>query len=367
MWVLSICSCIAILLTYLESIGKFKKGMLWGFVIMTIVAALRYDYGTDYMAYLSQFNSIADSSFTLSYYVDFSDGLHEQGWKILMYLFKPLGFYVFAAILAIFNSVVYYRLIDKFVPKGWWAFAVFIYLFTYSFYPMQLSMLRQGLAMSFILFAIPYILDKKKIIPIISLILSATIHTSALICIPFVLLFYIPFANRKLMVIGLVAAFAIFIFAQDLVFRIMSDLVMSSAAFDKYDSKYFGGLYDVSETKNLLGTIIFLIPILVSLYALMTNRHLTESNIKLIVFTLIGSLVSLTGQMVAMIDRVSWYYTIMSIVTYPIVYKSIHVNIVRNFLLLFIIAITLRDYFGFMTAEGWIMYYGEYQSILSVL
>ncbi len=365
MWVLFTFSCIAILLTYLESIGKFKKGMFWCFVFMTLVAVLRYDYGTDYMSYYTKFYSIADSSYSLEYYADFSKGMHEQGWSILMYMFKPLGFWAFAAALAIFNSYVYYRLISRFVPSEWRFFAVFIYLFTSTFYAMQLSMLRQGLAMALILFAIPDILEKKKIQPIISLILSATIHSSALICIPFALLLYIPFANRKLMITGLLAAFAIFIFAQDLVYGMMTDVVSASEALEKYDSKYFGGNYETAGSKNILGTITFFTPIVVALYALFKNKQFSEDIIKIFVFVLIGSLISLTSSMVAMIDRVAWYFTIVSIVTYPLAYKSIPNKIIRNFLILFFVVVTLREYFGFMTADGWVDHYGTYQTIFS--
>jgi hypothetical protein len=51
MYVLLFFSLFTILLTHLESKGQLKNGMAIGFVIMTILAVIRYDYGNDYMNY----------------------------------------------------------------------------------------------------------------------------------------------------------------------------------------------------------------------------------------------------------------------------------------------------------------------------
>ncbi len=366
MWVLFTFSWIAILLTFLESIGKLKKGMFLGFVIMTIVAALRYNYGNDYLAYYYHFQQIARYSSTLFDYLDFSDGLHEQGWKALMFMFKPFGFLVFVALLAIINSVTYYKLIAKYVDSHWYPFAVFIYLFTSTFYPMSLSMLRQGLAMALIVLAIPYINQGKKWLPILFLIFAMTIHTSAIICVPFVLLLYIPFTSRKLMTTGIIVAFAFFIFAQNFVYNIMSDIVTSSDTFQKYDNMYFNGEYKTSGSMTLIGTIFFFIPIVMSLYAIIKNKSLSEIDIKLIVFTMIGPIFILAGHVVPMAGRVGLYFSIISIATYPIVFKSISNNSIRIALLSLFIFNNIKSFFEFMTSNTWSKYFGDYHTIFSI-
>ena len=47
MYIVIICSLIALLLTYLESTNQVKGGMKWGLVMVTILGMIHYDYGND--------------------------------------------------------------------------------------------------------------------------------------------------------------------------------------------------------------------------------------------------------------------------------------------------------------------------------
>ena len=49
MYIVISCSILAIILTYLESKGKIPGGMMCGFILMTTLCAIHYDYGNDYM------------------------------------------------------------------------------------------------------------------------------------------------------------------------------------------------------------------------------------------------------------------------------------------------------------------------------
>lgn len=59
------CSFLCVLLTYLESKGRIKSGMLYGFVIITFLGMIHYNYGTDYEGYHDSYQNIISCPFNL--------------------------------------------------------------------------------------------------------------------------------------------------------------------------------------------------------------------------------------------------------------------------------------------------------------
>ena len=51
-------SFIALILTILESKKIMLNGMKWGFVLVTFLGCVHYDYGNDYMSYVDIYNEI---------------------------------------------------------------------------------------------------------------------------------------------------------------------------------------------------------------------------------------------------------------------------------------------------------------------
>ena len=143
MYIVITCSLIAILLTYLDSRKIINGGMKWGFILVTLLAVIHYDYGNDYMAYYNLYKQI-ESFASLGDLIS-SDFYRDAGWSVVNYLFRYLGgFFSLVAVISIFQGVVFYKSINRFLPRHLWAFGIFIYLVTTSFYLLNFSMLRQG-------------------------------------------------------------------------------------------------------------------------------------------------------------------------------------------------------------------------------
>ena len=64
--------------------------MAIGFVIMTILAVIRYDYGNDYMNYYRSYLFIISHDFSFSI-EKLTDIFREPGWTFINFLFKPFG------------------------------------------------------------------------------------------------------------------------------------------------------------------------------------------------------------------------------------------------------------------------------------
>ncbi|WP_455970857.1 EpsG family protein [Bacteroides congonensis] len=350
-------------LTYLESKGALKNGMLTGFVVLTAVMSLRFEYGNDYVSYAQKFVYDGNMLFKFS---DLANGtITEPIWFLLNRLFQPFGFQIFVAFLTIINSIAYYNLIKTNLPKNLWVFGLFIYLFTNSFFPMQLSMMRQALAMALIIFAVPYILEKKRFVPLLLLAISVGIHSSAIICIPFILLLYLNFTKRKTLVIcGFFALFVLFFAAKDIILGLMSTTLNSFEYLQKYDEKYLlGDKYEASAAKSIFGLVLYIFPVVISLLYLRNCKD--EKKIKYIVLYLLGSFIFLTNEIVPMAGRLAWYFTIFSIVALPISFSNIKARYVRYACIFLFVLITVKEYNDFFHALNWKDAFLEFRTIFS--
>ena len=74
------------------------------------------------------------------------------------------------AVLNVIQNVIYYKFIKANVERTWWPIAVFIYLFSTSFYLLNFSMMRQGLVIAIFLWMWKYIKNRKWFIALLGLI-----------------------------------------------------------------------------------------------------------------------------------------------------------------------------------------------------
>ena len=362
MVVLIILSLIAILCTYFESKGKLRNGMLLGFVILSAILGLRFEYGNDYISYSQKFLAYGLERFKFS---DLTDGtISDPFWYLLNRLFYPFGFQTMVMFLTIVGSTAYYKLVRT-LPKDLWVFGLFIYFFTNSFLPIQLSMLRQTLAMSLVIIAVLSILEKKYIYPLVLLVLASGIHSSAMICVPFILLLYLNFTKHKTIVtFGFIGLFLMFFFAKDIILNVLGSTLDSIDALSKYDNKYLNGnKYEASTTKSLFGFALYLFPVIINLIYLRKCRD--EKMIKFTILYIFGAFIFLLDQVIPMMGRLAWYFTIFSIVSLPVAFKSIRGGAARIGLIVLFMAITLREYDGFFHALNWRDAYMHFQTIFS--
>lgn len=193
MWVIIVVSIIAFILTLLESKMRLRGGMAIGFILITFVSAIRYNYGNDYMGYFETFEQY--NIFDISDLLKFGDTGIDVGWLILCKIFEPLGFFVLVAFLSILMNGIYYRFIRENLQREDYWLAMFVYLFTFDFYVLQLSMLRQGLVIALFILSYSYLKKGKLLIPILLTLLSISFHKTAIIILPFILLSKLNFVK----------------------------------------------------------------------------------------------------------------------------------------------------------------------------
>lgn len=138
-----------------------------------IVFGLRYDVGVDYLSYLHSYQ-----------YPDSSEAArHEWGYKFISITLSKMGFhFAFLYILVAFLQLYYFIKGIKDRPEIL-ALTIFFY-FTSLYLFLSLNVLRQCLAFSFIVSAVPYAKEKKFLKYMAIIIVATLFHKSAIMFVP---------------------------------------------------------------------------------------------------------------------------------------------------------------------------------------
>ena len=110
MFVVFIVAIVSTLLAYSASKGN-KYGLHQAFILITLFFCFRYDFGSDYLAYLQMFNNINRYNIGL---LDFNSlsifsEKGELGWVLLNKLFNPFGFFGLIAFLSILENYIIFN------------------------------------------------------------------------------------------------------------------------------------------------------------------------------------------------------------------------------------------------------------------
>lgn len=87
--------------------------------------------------------------------------------------------------------------------------------------------------------------------------------------------------------------------------------------------------------------------------------------IKFTILYIFGAFIFLLDQVIPMMGRLAWYFTIFSIVSLPVAFKSIRGRVAQIGLIVLFMAITLREYDSFFHALNWRDAYMHFQTIFS--
>lgn len=363
MYIVIFCSLIAILFTYLESIGKMRNGMLWGFMMLAFLAVIHYDYGNDYLSYYQTFQEVTRFPFDIRAIMD---GIYyrEPGWTLLCFLFKHLGgFFVMVAVLNIFQNIVFYRFIRDNLQIEWRTMAVFIYVCSTNLYLMNFSMMRQGFAAAVFLALWPLIKQKKYIpVVVITMYLLSYIHSSAQFLIPVAFWGFIPFKKGKLIAVFFSLLFVVIWFGSNIIEDTLNRM-LEFEAFEEYIEKY--GDETNTNTKGI-GFILQTIPFFVALYHFLKNEDIKEKN-AICALGICGVLLKPFTSVIPLLGRFFVYFSVYSIVALPLCYKSIENKPIRIGLVALFVLILFYDYIIFFSNPIWIDKFTEFHTIFEAI
>lgn len=323
------------------------------FIILFAFAALRYNYGSDYVSYFRKYCSIKSG--------------HASPYK-MEYIFTLLNrispsYYVLIAITSAVFVYAIYRLITKNLDENLVWFGLFILLVNPYLYLMNLSAIRQCMAMVLLIAAVPFA-NKRKAAPYFFLIvLSVMCHKSAIIMLPL----YFILNDRQIKKSELViwtAVILVLISFGGIVGKLLDYVVR---IFD--DSNYVE--YFSSGKTNSLRSV--LLSSIFYVYVIINIRKLSGVNLAYAKLYLIGISLSLVAYRASMLTRPEMYFDIFSVVVLPNMLKinreiersqAISLNksypaglFLSNYVLpTLMITVYLLRYYSFFTNPLWVAF-----------
>ena len=362
MYIVIFCSLIALLLTYLESTNKVKDGMKWGFVIVTILGMIHYDYGNDYMSYYDVYKQVTSYSFDLPGILA-GDYFREPGWALLCWFFKPIGgFFMMVAVLNMIQNMLVYRTIKNYVEKKWWPLSVFIYLFSTSFYLMNFSMMRQGFVVCVFLGLWPLIKEKKWYLAAPILWLCSFVHTSAIILIPFAFAGLVPIGKGKVWASLYIIVFLVLWLSGS----VLNDIFMSFMSIEEFQN--YADTYSTSNNtmKIGLGFAMNLIPFILGMMYLRDTEsgHRFSDNL-VVSIALVSFVITPFASIIQLIGRLGVYFGSYQMIAMPLIYKNLKRKDIQWALLFLFVFMLAYDYLIFFKNPIWINKFTTFKTIFS--
>lgn len=297
-----------------------KKYIILIMVLFIIQSGFRHlAVGTDTFSFYQDFKEIQQMSFTdlVNSFVNFvkTDEGKDPGYKILQYLFATIlpSFRLFLLSIAIFIFTALGKLLYRYTNSNkevLVAVALYQCLY-YSF--LSITGLRQTIATGFLLFAVPYILEKKWGKALLLILIASTQHKSALLFVPFLALPYIK-NSRYLIICAFIAFFPMWKMGNSI-----AVFFMSGTRFEQY-AMFLEG-FDGAGAYNFTAFIVLLV---VGLF--LKNRQVTSINQYSYVFVNAVS-VALALTPLTLIDpsnmRIVQYYSIFCLISLPQLLTSV--------------------------------------------
>jgi len=169
---------------------KFDRVVYFSlFLILSLIAGLRYRVGGDSLAYQEYFYAYPNLSQLRRF--SFGEAQYRPLWYILNATIKSINdsFILFQFVQAIFVNGVIFWFIKRYC-KAKYEGILFYFIFGYTYFNMEI--LRESFPVCIFLLSVPYLLKKKWLLYYLFSIIAFFFHFSAVIT------FVIPFLTRRL-------------------------------------------------------------------------------------------------------------------------------------------------------------------------
>ena len=286
--------------------SKYKNIRLTGlaFIILSAFSALRYNFGNDYSSYDGAYRAIKGGE----------DIFKNEHLYTLLNKITP-SFFLLMAITAAFFVWVVYRMVKEHTVGIYQGMAVLIFVINPYLFLMNLSAVRQCIAMCIFILALKYIQERKFLLYLLMIIMAALFHLSALVLIP-VYFFVNDKPMSRLQTFLLVTAMLLLLLEG----RIVSSLIETGLfVFDNSSyTHYFSGGTTNSLRATLLTGVYFA-------YVAINLVHLKGYKLICGKLYLVGSFLGMLAIHLSAITRIQMYFDVFSIIAIPAIIEY-HAN-----------------------------------------
>lgn len=208
-------------------------------------------------------------------------------------------------------------------------------LFCFLFFNITLSVMRQGIAMSFIFLFVCncFSKEKNKIIKcIVDVILAITFHSSAFIIALIIFLFYILFKNKCFKIITVISCLLIiFLFTYSSFLNVITPLISKiDARYAYYISRYYHKSF---STENLMATDLLFktFIIIVPIFMLIISKKINWKIEFIVYLCLLGRYFMVLNGAIYESVRVAYYFDYFIIILAPMAFYAYKKSGILNF------------------------------------
>ena len=278
-------------------------------LIFTLVSAIRYNVGTDYLNTYG--NALKWLSEGKNYNYEF------LFLKLNFFIIKCHGtVWILMAICSIFTIPAFFKFIKENVDKKYWFLAVFLFIGTTVYYA-TMNVVRQYVAIAILLYAYNFFREKKYIRYIIFNCVALLFHTSAII--NFLLIILVMINNKKDINNVLIIFYAISIIGIIIDFR-YAIKIFSFAIPERYvaylNSKFI-------REKNYTAIFKLIIPNIIIWLMFKNKNKLQENKNFNICYMAMWVYVILSNMFygINIFIRLAWYFEYYMILIIPMIIK----------------------------------------------
>lgn len=285
-----------------------KLFALLSFLPLTFIMAVRYNVGTDFRNYqriyiYNESVSEVGLSWLNSILHNISDD--PQFFFIVSSIIICVGYYI-----AIYRESVSF------------AYSILLFVIVKDYF-ISMNAVRQYIALSVVLFSIPYIKNKDYIKSLLLVIVAMLFHRSAIIIVPLIILYNLEI--KPLIGIGIIAGTYV---SSALLRRFILPILIR---FEFYNA-YFSSTYaNVDQIFNWQTMLVYIGPFIVLCF--IYNKVTKNKNLKLLYSAVLLSLIimSLSSVMPTLITRLVWYMNAFIVLYLPEAMQAIDDKRVRMF------------------------------------
>lgn len=304
-----------------EQYGNQKK-IIYAYFLLTSVTVFRYDIGNDYYGMatyrLDYFLSDFRSGYSVFDIYKEYDGRIELSYIFFVWLFSwskyPYVYYI--GLYGCISLFFLYKSLERI--SGSHTLGLFVYI-TSGILFNSWDWIRQSTAIMVVLYAIPYIENKdwKRYLGLI--LFSSLFHHSALLMLPIYLVRYFRL-NRFILVGVLMIAVAFYLTGV-----LSQTLTKITALFS-----FVGGYENYAESVQSIEQItsvsykirsLLYIGLYIGIMLFLSPQEVVKRNL-----LFIGSVLFLIASGSQILQRISYYFLVVSVTSFPIVYRTLFVK-----------------------------------------
>lgn len=273
------------------NVQKGKRYFYWIVVgFLWAISAFSYRLGSDTINYMYEFSYETKTLFDLTSNDLFGDIDRQPGWILLMSFSKTLSssFTFFKIIYAAFLNFAVARFIYRNCACK---FTILLLYFSFTYFTLNFEVLREGLAISFFLFAVKYFFSKEWLKFYLLILVSISFHISAIPLLLLPILGIIRDSRFKIVVTFFLCI--IIIILTDRVQGVFYNLLMLEAISGKALTYFSSDTYGTSivSISNIVNYILnILIPLIVLDRAIKMKDEICKYSSMIIAYVLIYSL-----------------------------------------------------------------------------